>query len=885
LQDMRCAASFYTTFDGMLNFMPLWAVAFCIVFAIQALLFVASWRLGFAAADRESPPLFTAFVFLICLATSVFFSAVSLFESINDEETQARTRETRMHRVVEEAIVETEARAEAERRAQGEALTRSDAYAAWSGSVDRVAEAALAARGALQTALAAEADALAAEARAIEAERAALLRSGAEGAARADAASREIDRLERQRASLLERIDQFRADVDAAAVAVELKQGQMDAEERGGAAGRGSGRGPIWRGLRDEREVLQAELEARQRLLARTEASLSDAEASLGALRAEVAAAASAGEPTAQTVLQARLDSVNERLALRQAGAGGAAEAETAALREAVAAFKTSFKTEAFQAAAARCDALLDQMRGAPGVATAGLSCGPQALAPALNKLTAAETALATLTARCAPGGAGAPGVAALGFKEAAAHGRACIALSALPAAQMADLREAIGRVTLEEDANASNFVKTVNAWAAGDKLSYFALAIALFIDLLVLLSGMIGAVSVTSEFGRAFGRGFAKRDIEDARRALSLKDGDPFAIARGLLEIVEPTDDKRYAGEIRIDAAPAALRGGARQFLLMQTEKGLAARKAPRPTGATPLDQGAPLVFLVQDRVLSALRAYLEETAALTAEAQADVRRLAQERAEAAPRARDTAYLLEQLGAPERRGRILDAAFRALTPAAPTPRRWWSLADWLRPRPAAELRFDHAAALLAESEQRWPPRGADKAAETIGEDGEAVTPSAEEPSASPSAAPDREALARLGFALYRRRMAEPISAVSGGAEGYRLTHKALNLLERCAKIDAASAEAGAITVEPVETTPAPMTHDPAAQDPMSDDPAPRPQPHAALIAAPAAPIALRAEEEPCATPSITPKQAADIDRFALKFLAAAEKEQHRRLS
>ena len=143
------AASFFTTFDGMLNFMPIWPVTFCIVFAIQALLFVASWRLGFALADQESPPWFSGFVFLICLATSVFFSWVSLFGHINDAETQQRTSATRMHRVVEETIVATEARIEAARRERGEALLAGEGYARWTGQVDAVAQAALASRAAL----------------------------------------------------------------------------------------------------------------------------------------------------------------------------------------------------------------------------------------------------------------------------------------------------------------------------------------------------------------------------------------------------------------------------------------------------------------------------------------------------------------------------------------------------------------------------------------------------------------------------------------------------------------------------------------------------------------------------------------------------------------
>ncbi|MEM9725913.1 MAG: hypothetical protein AAF909_10670 [Pseudomonadota bacterium] len=754
------AASFFTTFDGMLNFMPVWPVTFCIVFAIQALLFVASWRLGFAAADREAPPVFTAFVFLICLGTSVFFSWVSLFSAINDPATQARTAETRMHRAVEEAVVATQDRAEATRLRLGAALLDERAYVQWMAEIDAVARGAMGARETLDAAREAEADRLATQLREVAAEGAALRRATATSESRSEAARRRAEQLERSRPELVERVRALQEAADAAQIAMVRKEGEMNAEERGGVSGGGAGRGPVWRALRDEKAVLEAELETKERLLSTAADRLGETDAEIERLRIEIAATGVEDADSAkQGLLEARRAQLQERAERLSVGEAGDVAGEVAALRADLARFETSFDIAFFDAAAARCEILLDNLKsvGASQPGGAMLSCARDAIATPVAALRRAAEASAAVVAQCVVGGASAPVISEMTFADGVAHGRACAALSGLPASELTDVRAALDRLTLEEADDASAFVKTVNAWRDGDKLSYFALGIALFIDILVLLSGLIGAVSVTSEMGRAFGRGFAKRDIEDARRALSLKSDDPFAIARTILNIVEPTEDSRHVGEVRIDAAPADLQGGVRQFLLLQTEKRLAERKKPK-RGA-PAPGGGALVFLVKKRVLAALRAYLEETEIAQEEA-------ARRRAEAI--SDDLDFVLQHLGPADRRGETLEAAFQALRPPSETPNPGQkgglkAVSAWLAPRMAGELRFpsepDAAAA------DRWPE------------------------------------IRRLCFALYRRGLAVPMAAAGASPQGaplaepaetpgYLLTERALALLEHASQLD-----------------------------------------------------------------------------------------------
>lgn len=748
------AASFFTTFAGMLHFMPIWAVTFCIVFAIQALLFVASWRIGFSLADRDTPPLFTGFVFLICLATSVFFSWVALFETINDPETQERTRVTRIHSAVEEAVGELTTRAAADRRAQYDALLDSDAYAAWGEAVNAATRLALDARGAIDAARDAESAALAARIQEAEAERKSLLRSEAATGERADAAEREIAQLEARRAEAISRVTALRAEAAAAGVAVERKQGEMDAEERGGAAGAGAGRGPIWRGLRDEREVLAAELDTKSRLLAAAQSDVADADRRLQDLRAEVAAARAGGRAAELGLVDARLTQLNARVTAAGGRETNDLSGDVAALRADLSQFETRFDLAAFERAAARCDNLLDILRGEPSIAarSAGLSCERETLAPALNAVRASNAAVASLAARCAPGGAAAATISSLSFNDAVAYGRECAAISGLPSERLADLRAEIDRLVLEEDPNASQFVKTVNAWNGGDKLSHFALAIALFIDLLVLLSGLIGAVSVTSGMGRAFGRRFAKRDIDDARRALSIK-RDPLAIANAILDTVAPSASKRYPGRVIIEDVAPDLRGGVRQFLLQQRSKGLVVDAAD-PTGATPsflppLFGGARPqaqrhgeMFLLKETALSALRAYIEE------KSQETVKNT--QRRDVADAHKRTIRMIGKQMAPAAQKAALGAIFRGLEP--------------LYGARYAPARLRHEGRIMfAQMEKRLDPADRDFLLADV---------------------------KQLCFALYRRRLARPVVEKLENERitvGYLFTSAGIDLMESTA--------------------------------------------------------------------------------------------------
>ncbi len=587
---MLSAASFFTTFMGMLHFMPVILVTFCIVFAIQALLFVTSWRIGFALADREEAPIFTLFVFVICLGTSVFFSWVALFESINDEDTQARTRQVRIQSAVEETVAALKTRGEIYQRDQMEALITSPAFVSWTNNVDRVSEEAMGARGALEASRDRLASDTAARIQALEAERARIMRGEAADSERVASNERALERIEQDRQEIASRVSRLRQEVADAEQRVVVQEGLMEGEETGGGDGRSAGRGPVWRELRDQRNIFAAERDAKKRLYEGAQIELNQTVQRMEELRVEIAAANASQGQAELSVLDRRMSELQSLIGTDNAGAAASLEKDVEAIRSDIAVFTTQFNMANFDSASARCADLLETMRAEDALKSrvAGLSCDRSALAAFINPVRNINGSLQTLAATCSPDGSTARNLSQLGFEQAVDFGRGCIDSAGLPPAQTADLRAEITRLVDEEDPNASQFVKTVNGFSAGDKLNYLALGIALFIDLLVLFSGLIGALSASDSISRHFGRHFTRTQADNFIRALEFRiQGDEtMPVARALMKHMKPyiaekkgfwqrSDDSLIARVDISDAAYDEERAVMLQFLLEQYAQG----------------------------------------------------------------------------------------------------------------------------------------------------------------------------------------------------------------------------------------------------------------------------------------------------------------------
>ena len=80
-------------------------------------------------------------------------------------------------------------------------------------------------------------------------------------------------------------------------------------------------------------------------------------------------------------------------------------------------------------------------------------------------------------------------------------HGQKCLSLSRLSNKDTSDYRDILHRVDLNRDDKAHNFVVTLNALEDGNWLALLALGLAIAIDSLVFISGLIGAKTAAYEF------------------------------------------------------------------------------------------------------------------------------------------------------------------------------------------------------------------------------------------------------------------------------------------------------------------------------------------------------------------------------------------------
>jgi len=496
-------ASFYTTFDGMLDFMPIWVFSAFITFAIQALLFVTSWRLGFMFAEKERTAWLDVVVFVVCFVTSVFFSFSSLFNFIFDQGLQERTRMTRMHNAVEETIADLEFRAKEQRKELVEELIETSAYKVWRGNVLRVAEAAVGAEERLSTIFSerfrerrkrvAEAEQVARE---TASKKDTLDRNIAE-------AKRELERLEQERSPLQGEVARLRQLLSEANDKVIAKKAEMDAESGGGdpASGRPRGRGPVWGKLRNEHHILIAKRDGIGHQLQLKQRELESLDTQHRTLQDRI---------DADTVLQASIDTrvtataEEARLAREELEHSGQQETFNPAesvetLRNYLNEFSKEFDPQPFNKVANLCTELLEEMRkiSALGPIVDGLSCDRGAMSALINPISDAADALAAFQRECVVGGENARTVTGLSFDDSLVYARNCMSLSGLQSSRIRDLRREIDRLEREENEKASPFTKTSNALVSGEKLALFSLAIAMTIDLLVLFSGLIGAKSV----------------------------------------------------------------------------------------------------------------------------------------------------------------------------------------------------------------------------------------------------------------------------------------------------------------------------------------------------------------------------------------------------
>ncbi|WP_026199352.1 ABC transporter permease [Lamprocystis purpurea] len=601
-------ASFYTTLIGLSDFTPNVVLAAFITMAIQSLLFVTSWRLGFMFADKEPLAWVDISVFTVCFLLSVFFSFASLFNVVFSKEQQELARITRVHNGVTEAITDIGEKARERRRELVQDLIKSPEYAAWTDNVTAVADLAADSQAILAKVFAESherrrlrAEQLAREAQDVAASDKTLAR----GLRDAEA---DLERVDARRGPLEDGLAGLRAQLAAAEDAVIAKQHEMDAEERGvGTTGKPT-RGPVWAALNKEQQRLIANRDAIKNRIGLEEGRRKELD-------------------TERSAVQTRIDQIREQQLGLGTRIGSAAKAAEEARRDAAAAgatptgldqsvdtvranlvkFATTLNLAPFDEAAAWCQRLFTDMAAIPLLEqkVKGLSCDRGSMMTLLSPINEAAEALAAVERDCLSGGESAKTVDELSFDDALTYGRSCLDAASLPAADTRRERRELDRLKREESPQASPFTKTTNALLAGEKLAIFALLIALAIDLLVLFVGLIGARAVEA-------------DVEPPVDPVRPTDSPQVRLYKRVLAathaVNERIDGARFDHRVVLSDIPEE--GGdrelARQFLVGNIAKGLV-QPVPRQD---PQQDNQDKEFLLRYGTAQRLRTWLAEAA-----------------------------------------------------------------------------------------------------------------------------------------------------------------------------------------------------------------------------------------------------------------------------
>jgi hypothetical protein len=546
-------ASFYTTFIGMTDFTP-WPIAALITMGVQLLLLITSWSIGFEMVKKGKASLVDSGIFVICLTVSVFFSFSALFDAIFDQDLQERTRMTRIHGTVERSIDDLENISRERRSELVGRLLESDAYASWRKTVLEVSDAAAGSEDRLRQVLRDRVEQGRAEIQAFQRSVSNTAGEKERLIARVASNTSEQDLLKQRRQALSSTLSGLQTQLAEAGLAVRNKQTELEIEEKGGGleGRRKSGRGPVWRRLNKEYVILAEQAKGVQRELNSIRGAVADVDE-----RIQEVARQLAEDQSALANFDAEMDRRRQELeqAKKRLLTSGMDDLSNAAslvqsLRDALSRFDRESDLGAFDQAALLCADVLKEMNNLPQLRdlVTGLSCDRAGMAGLIAPIDQSSRDRDTLTQECVTGGAGARSVNAMDFEQAVEFGRRCIGIAGLPSAKVEYLREEIARLEREESPQASQFTKTSNALLAGEKLAYFALAIALAMDLLVLFTGIMGARTTRSKLVEGLNVNLDPMS-HDSPEAMALK---------ALLRHSEMVDDGvkkgRYEAQIDLD-------------------------------------------------------------------------------------------------------------------------------------------------------------------------------------------------------------------------------------------------------------------------------------------------------------------------------------------
>lgn len=435
-----------------------------------------------------------------CMATSIFFSFDSLFTSIFPQAERARAAEIRGQNQVSGILADIEQTIASRRAKLAEELFTTDAWNAYEGNLDAMAQAAARSEGAIERYVNEQIES---RRRAVteQQERMTSAQSGQAGLAQKKITlTEEKSRLAAERPSLAADYDTKKADYDAKMKEVDAKRVEALAEDKGVEGSGKEGKGPMYRQRMSELRLLQAAGKIAEERMTNAQNRLTDMQQRLATIDRELAMID--GD---LSKLKGEAQTAEQRIKLAEDAAQGDTslpKIDPARILPTFERAMADFRTEPTPSRLAGLQQLCTDIGGALSSTPetkqliANVDCDSKPTVDAGSALFTLQTGLKSFEANCVGGD---KLVAQTSADALFAFARRCLADSALPSDNTSALRTKINQIELARDDKAHRFVVSMNAFKDGNHLAYLALAIAAAIDSLIFMSGLFGANALRS--------------------------------------------------------------------------------------------------------------------------------------------------------------------------------------------------------------------------------------------------------------------------------------------------------------------------------------------------------------------------------------------------
>lgn len=516
-------ASGWTTFEGMTNFTRSPVLCFLITFGVQGIMLVSSWMIGetFVSVKTKqqkeaakSRPFSTAIlgtlsfmkiwmiwmVFLFAMAISVFFSFDSLFSSIFSEEERQRAGEIRAQNQVAGVLTDLKKRGEQRKFEAIDDLLTSEGWKDYNQRLDQLSKVARSAPELVEQQLMVK---LRSEQSEIARHQETLAQAKGQKAALKNnqlKIEQTTSRLKQDRPGLSSEVEQLRQSLREKQRLIDQSLAEAAKEARGiGATGK-EGEGPKFRAIKEnqrrltaERDVLQTQKDLAVSRLEQLDQQIAKSAQELALINGEVAKIE--GEASvAQQFIDAQKKRQSENIV-----ADLSATASIDSLDQARDQFLQTTNKPNLLNIQQNCTNLHNALTEVPKIAgeIRTISCEPGAsVATIAARIFTLQQAQSLQAENCAIG----KGRRATRIDSLLKKGQNCIQKSGLPEADANEFRNILSRIDLNRDDKAKNFVVTLNAFSDGNWLAYLALSLAIAIDSLVFISGLIGAKTASYE-------------------------------------------------------------------------------------------------------------------------------------------------------------------------------------------------------------------------------------------------------------------------------------------------------------------------------------------------------------------------------------------------